>query len=195
VRFIVNNKTNQKKTTTMETTVIKDTQYTKQTFKPLISNDSFRPALKGVYIDTLNKCMVAADGYKLVKFPFKGEGNISNVVEIDTFPTKKTAFSTIRVMEKDSELETPERSIKLNTISEKYPAYESVEPKGGPVPIESIKIDLKLFHELYQSLKTVTGKNAHVELTFTGKSSAIKFKTHTTEPEDTISGFIMPMRQ
>ena len=179
----------------METTVIKNTQYTKQTFKPLISNDSLRPALNGVYIDTLNRCMVATDGHKLVKFPFNGEGNISNVVEIDTFPVKKTNFNCITISETSAIRETPERSIKLNTISEKYPAYQSVEPKGDPVPIDSIKIDLKLFHELYQSLKTVTGKNAHIELTFTGKESAIKFKTYTTEPEDTISGLIMPVRQ
>jgi DNA polymerase III sliding clamp (beta) subunit (PCNA family) len=178
-------------------TIIKDTQYTKQTFTPLVSKDSFRPALSGVYVDTIEQKLIATDGHKLVQFPFIPEDGsaVSNIVQPETFPIKKTNFNCITISETSAIRETPERSVTLNTISETYPDYKSVIPnKSHKEAVECIGVDLKLFADLYQSLKTVTGKHVHVKLTFNGENRAIEFETTNTEAEETIKGLIMPMR-
>jgi DNA polymerase III sliding clamp (beta) subunit (PCNA family) len=178
-------------------TIIKNTQYTKQTFTPIVSKDSLRPALSGVYVDTIEQKLIVTDGHKLVQFPFIPEdgATVSNIVQPDTFPNKKTNFNCITISETSANSETPAGYFSLSTIDEKYPDYKSVIPnKSHKEAVQCIGVDLKLFADLYQSLKTIRGKSVPVKLTFNGESRAIEFETTNTEAEETIKGLIMPMR-
>lgn len=164
--------------------------------KSLVSKNDLQPAMQGVYVDTEAAEVVATDGHKLVLFPLildeQPEQHIKEVVPLECFPAKITNFSYMKFSDTASgtevETQTDGTTVKRGTIFETFPNYKSVFPKER-TPIERIKVDLRLFAELYASLKPITGKSVPVVLEFHGENRAIKFRNHI----ENIHGIIMPM--
>jgi DNA polymerase III sliding clamp (beta) subunit (PCNA family) len=164
--------------------------------KNLVSRDDLRPAMNGVYIDTEACEIVATDGHKLVVFPLildeQPKQPIKEIVPVECFPAKISKFSYMKFSETASgsnvEADTDGTTVKRGTIFETFPNYKIVFPKER-TPIERIKVDLRLFADLYASLKPITGKSVPVVLEFHGQNRGIKFRNHA----ENIHGLIMPM--
>jgi hypothetical protein len=174
-----------------------NTEYTQTNFKNLISKDSYRDNLHGVYVNAEDKELIVTNSFSLVQFPLKEiDGDINRIISLDSFPTKlsKNEVSTVTLTESETITDIGYQRNTCKLVADKFPDYKAITPSVDMnQPISGIKIDIKLIADIYTSLKPLFGANIPTYFTFNGIDKAISFETDTDINGMTVKGLIMPM--
>jgi DNA polymerase III sliding clamp (beta) subunit (PCNA family) len=184
-------------------------------WKEVVSNDSMRPVMTGVYFDLINHCMVGTNSHLLLECPidieFTEEEKImqkdklaelmqqqSKIVPIEFFDKRKYMGNwkdywnpeiTYDLSDDNYAhvLNNGEVVFRCRYIDGKFPNYKAVYPKGQTA-IDSIGIDISMAQRVYKAIPFPNPYKA-LHFKFFAKNRGIVFHNTT---EKRFKGIIMP---
>ena len=179
------------------------TEVTSTQLANIVSNDSLRPTMTGVFIDSEFSVIAGTNSHLLMTYPIEiiSDEKISKIVPIEFFNIKKYAgkitpkdiqFLEYSLEEDYAKVYYREKLIFLcSYIAEdsKYPNYRAVIPTGGKTEIGEIGVSLKFLKNISDSLPGTFSQKSGT-LSFYGQNRAIKLVFNSDDLQ--IVGILMP---